>query len=221
MNVGKKEAKDVKILNAAEKIFSDVGFKNAKMEAIAKVAGITKVTLYSYFQSKENLYLALTYKALSELIEQYYETIDRNKDKSGCDGALALLETFIIFCENNYLYSEILLDYYSLVRSTGQGTYKAKMTDGVKDSIYWLKLQDLQNLPFKLSIKELERGKRDGSILTSVDSALATVQGWSMVMGYVKIRGVSGGVSLFKVDMDDVKKVMMQLARKFFVTKDL
>lgn len=221
MNEVKRISKDSKILIAAEKIFADVGFRNAKMEDIAKVAGITKVTLYTYFQSKENLYLALAYKALTALTDQYYETIERNKDKSGCEGALALLEAFMIFCENNHLYAEILLDYYSLVRSTANGTNKARMTDGVKDSIYWLKLQELHNLPFKLSIKELERGKKDGTILTEVDSALATVQGWSMVMGYVKIRGASGNVSIFKVNMDDVKMVMLQLTRKFFESQKI
>jgi AcrR family transcriptional regulator len=221
MNESKKESKDNKILVAAEKVFSEVGYRNAKMEDIAKGAGITKVTLYTYFQSKENLYLALTHKALTALIEQYYIAMDRTKDKSGCEGAIAVLETFINFCEKNSLYAEILLDYYSLVRSTGHGTNKARMTDGVKDSIYWLKLQDLQNLPFKLSIQELDRGKKDGSILTEVDSALATVQGWSMVMGYVKIRGASGGVGLFKVNMDDVKSVMLQLARKFYQTAEI
>jgi AcrR family transcriptional regulator len=221
MNELKKSAKDANILLAAEKIFNEVGFKNAKMEDIAKTAGITKVTLYTYFQSKENLYLALTYKALSLLIEKYYEAIDKNKDKPGIEGALSLLDTFIIFCENNYLYSEILLDYYSLVRTTGDGTVKAKMTDAVKDSIYWLKLQDMQNLPFKLSIKEIERGKKDGSIKTDTDSALATVQGWSMVMGYVKIRGASGQMSIFKVDMNNVKNANLQLARHFFQFKNL
>lgn len=221
MNELKKNAKDASILIAAEKVFNEVGYKNAKMEDIAKHANITKVTLYTYFQSKENLYLALTYKALSMLIEKYYEAIDRNKDRSGIEGALSLLETFMTFCENNYLYSEILLDYYSLVRTTGDGTVKAKMTEAVKDSIYWLKLQDMQNLPFKLGIKEIERGKKDGSIMTDTDSALATVQGWSMVMGYVKIRGASGQMSIFKVDMNDVKNANLRLARHFFQFKDL
>jgi AcrR family transcriptional regulator len=216
MNELKKSAKDANILLAAEKVFNEVGYKNAKMEDIAKHAGITKVTLYTYFQSKENLYLALTYKVLSMLIERYYESVDKNKEKPGIDSALALLETFINFCEGNHLYSEVLLDYYSLVRSTGDGTVKAKMTDAVKDSIYWLKLQDMQNLPFKLGIKEIERGKKDGSINPNIDSPLATVQGWSMVMGYVKIRGAAGNMSIFKVDMNNVKDANLNLARHFF-----
>jgi len=60
MNDAKRNAKENLIIDAAERVFSVVGFKNAKMENIAAEASITKVTLYSYFQSKENLYLALT-----------------------------------------------------------------------------------------------------------------------------------------------------------------
>ncbi|MBK7637968.1 MAG: helix-turn-helix transcriptional regulator [Saprospiraceae bacterium] len=81
MHYSKKTLKESIIILAAEKVFGEVGFKNAKMEDIAKKAGITKVTLYTYFQSKENLYLAVTFKALQLLIEQYYQTIDRYKDE--------------------------------------------------------------------------------------------------------------------------------------------
>ena len=67
----KKSLKESIIINAAERVFERVGFKNAKMEDITKDAEITKVTLYTYFQSKENLYLAVTFKALQLLIEKY------------------------------------------------------------------------------------------------------------------------------------------------------
>ena len=71
MNDAKRSAKENLIVDAAERVFSVVGFKNAKMENIATEAGITKVTLYSYFQSKENLYLALTYRGLQLLNDKY------------------------------------------------------------------------------------------------------------------------------------------------------
>ena len=149
----KKSLKESIIINAAERVFERVGFKNAKMEDIAKDAEITKVTLYTYFQSKENLYLAVTFKALQLLIEKYYETIDHNKDKTGLDCVISIFDTFMSFCEKNFLYSEALLDYFSMVRSTSDGTNEAKLTEAVKDSIYYVKLQDIQNLPFKLTVK--------------------------------------------------------------------
>ena len=114
----KKTLKESAIISAAEEVFGEVGFKNAKMEDIALKAGITKVTLYTYFQSKENLYLAVTYKALQLLIEKYYETIDKSRENTGLESVLAILDGFMTFCEQNYLYSEVLLEYFAVVRST-------------------------------------------------------------------------------------------------------
>lgn len=217
----KKNQKESIIILAAEKVFTEVGFKNAKMEDIAKRADITKVTLYTYFQSKENLYLAVTFKALQLLIQKYYETIDKHKDKSGLESVIAIFDSFMSFCEQNYLYSEALLEYFALVRSTSDGTNEAKLTEAVKDSIYHVKLQDMQNLPFKLTVKEIERGKRDGSILTTLDPMLTTLHGWTMVVGYVKVISASGTntTPLFKVSLSDLKSLNLKLARHMFQTK--
>ena len=219
----KKTLKESAIISAAEEVFGEVGFKNAKMEDIALKAGITKVTLYTYFQSKENLYLAVTYKALQLLIEKYYETIDKSRENTGLESVLAILDGFMTFCEQNYLYSEVLLEYFAVVRSTSDGTNEAKLTEAVKDSIYYVKLQDLQNLPFKLTVKEIERGKKDGSIISTLDPMLTTLHGWTMVIGYAKVMSASGtnATPLFNVSLLDLKALNLKLAKHLFQTKNL
>lgn len=221
MNDNKKNLKESQIISAAERVFGEVGFKNAKMDDIAKKAGITKVTLYTYFQSKENLYLAVTHRALQLLIDKYYETIDKNKEKSGLECVISIFETFMYFCEQNFLYSEALLEYFAMVRSTSDGTNEARLTEAVKDSIYYVKLQDIQNLPFKLTVKEIERGKRDGSIQSSIDPMLTTLYGWTMVIGYVKVISASGmnATPLFKVSLHDLKTLNLKIARHMFQTR--
>lgn len=223
MNDNKKVKKEAAIIDAAEKVFGEVGFKNAKMDDIAKKAGITKVTLYTYFQSKENLYLAVTHRALQLLIEKYYEVIDKNKDKSGLECVLAILEGFMSFCEKNYLYSEALLEYFAMVRSTSDGTDESKLTEAVKESIYYVKIQDLQNLPFKLTVKEIERGRKDGSIHSTIDPMLSTLHGWTAVVGYVKVISASGknATPLFKVSLNDLKTLNLQVAKNMFTAKTM
>jgi len=215
MNDAKRNAKENIIIDAAERVFSVVGFKNAKMENIASEAGITKVTLYSYFQSKENLYLALTYRGLQLLNDKYYQTIDQYKNKKGIDCVVALLETFMDFCSDNYLYSEALLDYFAMVRSTSAGKDTTKLTEATKESIYYTKLQDIQNLPFKLSVKEIERGQRDGSIISRLDPMVQTLHGWSTVIGYAKVITASGdhATPLFNVSLKDIKQLNLGVAR--------
>ena len=223
MNYNKKNQKESNIIQAAEHIFGEVGFKNAKMEDIARTAGITKVTLYTYFQSKENLYLAVTYKALQLLIERYYDTIDKYKDDKGIECVIAIFDAFMTFCEQNYLYSEALLEYFALVRSTSYGFAEAKLTEAVKDSIYYVKLQDMHNLPFKLTVKEIERGKKDGSIISSLDPMLSTLYGWTTVVGYVKVVSASGrnATPLFNVSLKDLKELNLRIARQMFVSKSI
>ena len=215
MNDAKRSAKENLIVDAAERVFSVVGFKNAKMENIATEAGITKVTLYSYFQSKENLYLALTYRGLQLLNDKYYETIDQYKNSKGIDCVVALIETFMDFCSDNYLYSEALLDYFALVRSTSAGKITAKLTEATKESIYYTKLLDIQNLPFKLTVKEIQRGQQDGSIISKIDPMVQTLHGWATVIGYAKVITASGdhATPLFNVNLDDVKKLNLGVAR--------
>jgi|TARA_B110000879_G_C11180409_1_gene517998 AcrR family transcriptional regulator len=215
MNDAKRCAKENLIVDAAERVFSVVGFKNAKMENIATEAGITKVTLYSYFQSKENLYLALTYRGLQLLNDKYYQTIDQYKNSKGIDCVVALIETFMDFCSDNYLYSEALLDYFALVRSTSAGKNTAKLTVATKESIYYTKLLDIQNLPFKLTVKEIQRGQQDGSIISKIDPMVQTLHGWATVIGYAKVITASGdhATPLFNVNLDDVKKLNLGVAR--------
>lgn len=46
------------VLDAACHQFSQSGFDGATMDGVAEAAGVTKTTVYSYFNSKENLFLA-------------------------------------------------------------------------------------------------------------------------------------------------------------------
>ena len=222
MRDSKRTAKEQNIILAAEKVFAEMGFRNAKMEDVASLAGITKVTLYSYFKSKENLYMAITYKALMLLLDQYYKTIEAYKGKPGIDSTMALSEIFMSFCRNNYLYSEALLDYFSMVRSTSLGKDQTKLTEALKESIYYNKLQDVHNIVFKLTTKEIERGQKDGSIVSTLDPMLMTLNGWSASIGYIKLLTANGDVSspLFNVDLQDLKQLKLDMNRSMLTSND-
>jgi AcrR family transcriptional regulator len=57
------------IIKAAIKIFSQNGFHKAKIEDIAKEAGIGKGTVYEYFDSKKSLFQEMIYYCIEEYIE--------------------------------------------------------------------------------------------------------------------------------------------------------
>ncbi len=212
MDLAKRQKKEKNIIKAAEQIFAESGFYNAKMDDIAQSAGITKVTLYSYFQSKENLYLAIIYKGFQVLTEIFYDVINDNRCNTGYDSTMAIFNSFYEFCESNFLYSEAILDYFSIIRNTVRTD---NANQDIRESIFFLKLQDIQNIPLKLTAKEIIRGKQDGSITANIDPMLSTIQGWTMVVGYIKLLIASGtkGLTLMSVDLKSLKTLSLDMAK--------
>jgi AcrR family transcriptional regulator len=66
----RKEARPQEILDAALAVFAERGFAAARMDDIARRAGVTKGTLYLYFPSKEELFKSLVRVAIGGTLEQ-------------------------------------------------------------------------------------------------------------------------------------------------------
>jgi len=65
----RKQARPTEILDAALKVFAQKGFAAARMEDIAKSAGVTKGTIYLYFANKEAVFKALVREAVGSTID--------------------------------------------------------------------------------------------------------------------------------------------------------
>jgi AcrR family transcriptional regulator len=61
-----KEATRAKLLTAAAEEFARAGFERASVDAISLAAGYSKGTIYNYFSSKEDLFLAVVEEALAQ-----------------------------------------------------------------------------------------------------------------------------------------------------------
>ncbi|CAB3808455.1 HTH-type transcriptional regulator BetI [Paraburkholderia ultramafica] len=67
----KTEEKRQAIVDAAFEVFSEVGFEQASMSEIAARAGGSKATLYSYFQSKEEMFAEFMTAAAQQVIAAF------------------------------------------------------------------------------------------------------------------------------------------------------
>ncbi len=219
MNSQKRQEKESAIIDAAEAVFQAVGFKNAKMDDIAKAAGITKVTLYSYFQSKENLYLSISYRAVNLLTKSFGDIVERNHHKPRLEVVLQIVESFMDFCSQNFLYSEALLDYFEMNRSSDSGKDESKLTEAVIQSNYYKRIQEIQNEPFKILAKEVAKGQNEGSILMKVDSMLYTLHAWTASLGYIKIINSTGTPTIFNIDLSKLKQMNLKLAEQILLGK--
>src|SRR6201987_1386539 len=65
----RKEARPAEIVYAALEVFAEKEFAAAKLDEIARRAGISKPTLYLYFDTKEEIFRAVARAAVSSLIE--------------------------------------------------------------------------------------------------------------------------------------------------------
>ena len=218
----KRNIKENSIIDAAEKVFSKQGFANTKMEDVAKALGMSKGTIYFYFNSKENLYMAITYRAFQALIEAFYNSVENNKDELGLEGVVALMETFTKFSEMNFLYSEAMLDFIGFVRSTSEGTLDGRITGAMKESSYYERVKDIQNIPINIFLKEIERGRKDGSILNKQKPELIYLYAWATVLGYVKLNATSGKKpTILKVNISDWREYIMSKTRDLLLDPGL
>jgi AcrR family transcriptional regulator len=64
----RKLARPSEILDAAVAVFAEKGFAAARMEDIARRAGVTKGTIYLYFQGKEDVFKTLARESIGQTI---------------------------------------------------------------------------------------------------------------------------------------------------------
>ena len=68
------------VLDGARQVFLSAGFDGASMGDIAKAAGVSKGTLYTYFASKEELFEALILEERRQLAEALFRLDDLEPD---------------------------------------------------------------------------------------------------------------------------------------------
>jgi AcrR family transcriptional regulator len=64
------EKKRLKILSVAAQKFASQPFHKVRLSDVADAAGVGKGTLYTYFKSKDDLYLSVLYSGFTRLLER-------------------------------------------------------------------------------------------------------------------------------------------------------
>ncbi len=74
----KKGRKVDQVLQGARDIFLTQGFANANMDAIAKLAQVSKATVYSYFPDKQSLFIEVVKNECAQKTDFALEAINHN-----------------------------------------------------------------------------------------------------------------------------------------------
>ena len=118
------------IIKAAEKLFLANGYEDTTMNQIANESEFSKGTLYNYFKSKDDLYLAIGTKAY-EIIIDYTKFFVENKDP-GVDQLKAVGYAYYEFTKNYPDYAHIFHDISIKLPHVAQKS-KDKLTANEKD----------------------------------------------------------------------------------------
>ena len=94
-----RERREQQILDVAGAVFAGSGYHSASMDEIADSAGVSKPMLYTYFGSKEGLYLAYIRRAGGELLERLVAA--RPRDPSPGARLRARITEFLAFVEEH------------------------------------------------------------------------------------------------------------------------
>ncbi len=77
---GQDPVKRSQILAGARKVFQDMGFDAASVNDIAAAAGVSKGTLYVYFENKEQLFSALVGEARERQRREIVQALEQDSD---------------------------------------------------------------------------------------------------------------------------------------------
>ncbi len=91
-------ARRQEILKAARKVFGARGYERATLDEVAREAEFAKGTLYSYFDSKADLFAELVEREFDEVLARAKEALGREEDAAAA--ARALIRVFLEFFES-------------------------------------------------------------------------------------------------------------------------
>ncbi len=103
-NERQKQARREDILAAADTLFRQTSFEAINMQAVADEVGLAKGTLYLYFKTKEELFLAL----YVQVITQWFDEMDESLHKAACAQPVFAMDDFVSLVSQTLLHYPIL-----------------------------------------------------------------------------------------------------------------
>ena len=111
------------ILDAAATVFARQGFRNTEIQSVADAINVAKGTLYLYFKSKEELFLAAVDRGMRRLVDAVDAATEAVADP--LDKISVGIRTYLKFFKDCPEYVELLLQERAEFRGRKKPTYFA------------------------------------------------------------------------------------------------
>lgn len=176
-----KERRREDILDAAEAVFADKGFDDAKMDDIARAARVSRALLYIYFKDKRELQFALCLRGLDLLRQRFAEA--RGRNARGVDQIKAIGRAYIGFVQEFPVY------FNALARAEAQHT---DLEDA--DSVCH-RMMLAGRLVHAETIAALLTGQKDGSLRADLGDPLRVAMTlWGFTHGVAQLAVTKGEI---------------------------
>ena len=161
------------IIETARTLFAQNGFARTTLDAIAEMSGVTKMTIYSHFKSKEELFGATITNRIKKEFAFDIETLD---PRNPSDGLIKIASGFILLLRKE----EVL------------GTYRTMFSSALTHPKLCLEFFEKGPLEVHQQVaKYLQQCSKEGSLkITNVD--ISTSQFLSLFLGLDHIRCMLG-----------------------------
>lgn len=161
------------IIDAAEELFFSQGFAETTMSEVADRAEFSKRTLYVYFDSKKQLYLAIVLRGFEKLIALYEQKL--KEDKSGLEKIKDLGRCFIELARE-------VPNYFTAIANYQNQAEDFQAEDEITNKCY----QKGEEL-FSFLMGALKDGIDDGSVRSDIDIETTGLVLWANIMGVITI----------------------------------
>lgn len=168
-----KQRRVKEIIDAAEKVLFAKGIQNATMDDIAKEAELGKATLYEYYASKDEIFLAIQERASNLLAKAFEKAIE--KHNLGYDKIKAIGEAYFAFAREFPNYYQFI----SLFEATNT------KIDPEKSAQNMLKVNEVMH-------KAIGIGMADGSIRKDMRPDVLSKVLWAVSTGILQMIDTKG-----------------------------
>lgn len=175
-----KEHRRQAIVDAAEELFFRQGLQQTTMDQVAAATELSKGTLYLYFRSKDDLYLAINVRAKRVMRTLLEAALAKQPQASGLEQILALGEAFIAFSRDYADYAQVVQD--------------CQIPEGelLEVNAYAREAHEHGERSLELLVAALAAGQRDGSVSAQLEPFPTALLLWAQLSGLLQLQAAKG-----------------------------
>jgi TetR/AcrR family transcriptional regulator len=169
-----KERRRAEIVDAAESLYSDLGWEAATIDEVARRARLSRALVYVYFKDKSDLHFAIVDRALRALRERFVAAAEQHE--TGLEKVQAIGRAYVAFSRE--------VPHYFSACSHFQAHQSATDREAANEQAA---LQASQRV-HEVLVAAIELGIKDGTIRNDVgDPVMTAISLWGFTHGIIQI----------------------------------